>query len=82
MPLNSDSETYRSQLKKKCTFNVEKNLGENAWEQEEQQPLKIKDYKLPQTIYRFNEILIKIPMAYFIELEQIFQNFTWNHKRP
>ena len=61
---------------------MEKNLGENAWEQEEQQPLKIKDYKLPKIIYRFNEILIKIPMAYFIEVEQIFQNFTWDHKRP
>ena len=23
-----------------------------------------------------------MPMAYFIELEQITQNFIWNHKRP
>ena len=32
--------------------------------------------------YRFNAMLIKIPMTYFTELEQIFQKILCNHKRP
>ena len=36
---------------------------------------------LPKAIYRFNTISMKIPMAYFRELEQVFQKFIWNYKR-
>ena len=37
---------------------------------------------LPKAIFRFNAILIKLPMVFVRELEQIISQFVWKYKKP
>ena len=37
---------------------------------------------LPNLVYRFNALPVKLPKAFFTELEQKFSQFIWKHKTP
>ena len=37
-------------------------------------------YVLPNLIYRFNEIPIKIPASYFIDIDKLILNFIWKRQ--
>ena len=37
---------------------------------------------IPKATYRFSAIPMKLPMAFFTDLEQKISQFVWKHKRP
>ena len=37
---------------------------------------------LPNTIYRFSAIPIKLPVVFFTEMGQIISQFVWKYKKP
>ena len=41
----------------------------------------VKTSILPNVIYRFSTLAIKLPMVFFRELEQIISQFVWKYKK-
>ena len=42
----------------------------------------VKTNIVTNAVYRFSVIPVKLPMTFFMELEQKISQFTWKHKRP
>ena len=85
MPRNITNKGSKGLLKGELQTTAQGSEDKNRWKNipcswsERENIMKVAI--LPKLIYRFNAILIKLSLTFFIELEKNTLNFIWNQER-